>query len=251
MTVRRILAAMVIGVMAFGTAVHADSWKNESRHGYHKSKHHKKKHRITSEREYEVEYEMGDDYRGPPPWAPAHGYRRKHHERESSQVIVQVPIAEEPRYKEHAGPEVEFEIASQKIGITAGTCDREAVGAVMGGVVGGIIGNKTASRENKTIGTIAGALIGVVLGKELGRRMDKADAQCTSQVLERARDGQAVVWDNPETGHHYSVTPYQTYQQDDGSYCRKYTTTVKDGSNEKRYKETACRSESGMWERKS
>ena len=234
----------------------ADPWKDESGHGYQKNKHYKQKHKEKHknkqkrEYEYEVEYKVEGHDQGPPPWAPAHGYRRKHHhDHERTEIIVNVPTQQEDRYVEHDSPHVEFGLASQKIGITSGTCNRETIGAVMGGIVGGVIGNKTSSDKNKTIGTLAGAVIGVVLGKELGRSMDKTDAQCTGQALERARDGQAVVWNNPETGHNYSVTPYKTYQQKDGRYCRKYNATIKDGGKAQQYAEIACRNQDGVWER--
>lgn len=249
MSLRSILIAIFIGGLTVVLNVQADPWKNESGNN---DRYHKQKHHARHENVHEVKYDADDDYRGPPPWAPAHGYRRKNKHDIPSRVIVQVPVREEHQYaKYHASPEIEFVMTSQWIGITSGTCNREAVGAVMGGIAGGVIGNTTASGDNKELGTFAGAIIGVVLGKELVGRMDKADIQCTSQVLERARDDQTVVWNNPDTGRHYSVIPYQSYKQTDGRYCRNYKATIRVGTTESIYKETACRNESGVWERKS
>ena len=135
------------------------------------------------------------------------------------------------------------------IGIDNGTCNREKVGAVMGGLIGGIVGNKTSSRSKKTLGTLAGTLFGAIIGKEIGRNMDDADAGCTNQVLERAKDGQAIAWKNPNNQSRYSVTPYKTYQQNDGRYCRQYKTTVQASNGEKTYDETACRNDNGVWEK--
>ena len=229
----------------------AAPWNDEPGRGYQKNKHHKGKHKKKHNRKYEQEVVYEDDHGGPPPWAPAHGYRRKHDydEGRTEVIVVNSPSHQEDRYVEHDSVHMDFEVASQKIGITAGTCDRETMGAVLGGIAGGIIGNKTSSSKNKTVGTLAGVLLGVVIGKELGRSMDKTDAQCTGQALERARDGQAVVWNNPESGHQYSVTPYKSYQQDDGRYCRKYNATVKDDGKAQKYQETACRNQDGLWER--
>lgn len=245
-----IMLAWFLISIVLASPVVADPWKDESGHGYQKNGHYKQKHKKKNK--HKREYEVQNNYQGPPPWAPAHGYRRKQHDNgERTEVVVNVPVHEDDRYIKHDSPHVEFELASQKIGIVTGTCNRETIGAVMGGIVGGVIGNKASSRDNKTLGTLAGALVGVVLGKELGRSMDKEDTQCTGQALERARDGQTVVWDNPETGQRYSVTPYRTFQKNDGRYCRNYNASVKDDSNESLYKETACRNEAGVWEKQS
>jgi surface antigen len=232
MVSRRVLVILCASCLVFSLAAGADPWKDESGHGRHGEKHHKHKHR-HKHRNKHAEY-------GPPPWAPAHGYRGKHYDHD---------YEEEPAQVRYESPQVEFVLASQKIGIDTGNCNREAVGAVMGGVIGGVIGNQAAGRDKRTIGTIAGSLIGLVVGKEIGRSMDNADAQCTNQALERAPDGQAITWDNPNTGHRYSVTPYETYRQDDGRYCRKYRAAVNAGSNTKYYGETACRTVDGVWER--
>ncbi len=225
MVLRSILVILCAGSMALSLHASADPWKDESSHGYHGHKHHNKHRNKHAEL-------------GPPPWAPAHGYRSK--QRDNDQDVGPVKVW-------YDSPQVEFLLASEKIGIDTGNCNREVVGAVMGGVIGGVIGNKTSSRDNKTLGTVAGSLIGVVVGKEIGRNMDNADAQCTNQVLERAPDGQAIIWDNPNTGHRYSVIPYETYRQEDGRYCRKYRAAIKAGSSTKYYGETACRTDDGVW----
>ena len=224
MVLRRVLVILCAGSMVLSVLASADPWKDEPGHGYQAHKHHKNKHAD----------------KGPPPWAPAHGYRNNQRDDDHRN---------EPAKAWYDSPQVEFLLTSQKIGIDSGNCNREVVGTVMGGVIGGVIGNKTASRGNKTIGTVAGSLIGVVLGKEIGRNMDNADAQCTNQALERAPNGQTVTWDNPDTGNRYSVIPYETYRQDDGRYCRKYRAAINASSNTtKYYADTACRSDDGVWE---
>jgi len=253
MILRAFVTTIIFICLSLGATAQADRWNDESGngngHGHgHGRGHGKSKHYQNNQQYQEVEYEVEDTHGGPPPWAPAHGYRRNHKYDESTRVNVRV--RDEPQYREQPpSPEMEFEVASEQIGITAGTCNRENIGAVLGGIAGGIIGNKASSEKDKTVGTLAGALIGVVLGKELGRRMDKADVQCTGQALERARDGQTVGWANPDSGQHYSVTPTRTYKQADGRYCRAYNATVNEGSRENKYKETACRNDSGTWER--
>jgi len=249
--------ACFIGAISFSVAaLSAPPWMEDSadHNQKHKQKykHHKKHHRHNDDEDgYRVVYER--DRKGPPPWAPAHGrkeyaYRDKHRH-ESNSVIVEVPLDRETRNREAEGADSNFTVTSEKIGITSGTCHREAVGTVMGGIIGGIIGNKTSSRKDKSFGTLAGTLFGAIIGKQIGRNMDDADAKCSHQVLERARDGQAVSWDNPNSKTHYSMTPYKTFQRNDGRYCRQYRTNVQEGSMEKSFNETACRTNDGIWEK--
>jgi surface antigen len=232
MILRSVLVILCASSLVLALPAGADPWKDESGHGYHANKHHKNEHRNN--------YQNKHAGKGPPPWAPAHGYRSKQRDNDHRG---------EPTKAWYDSPQVGFLLASQKIGIDTGKCNREVVGAVMGGVIGGVIGNQASSDDNKTMGTIAGSLIGVVLGKEIGRNMDNADAQCTNQALERAPNGQAVTWDNPDTGNRYSVIPYETYRQEDGRYCRKYRAAINASSNTtKYYADTACRSDDGVWE---
>ena len=168
---------------------------------------------------------------GPPPWAPAHG-NRKHkdddddetrhvHERESVRV-------------------------SDEIGISAGTCRRELIGAILGGVVGGVIGNKVGDPGSKNVTTVAGAVLGVLVGKTIGRRMDKKDQQCAGQVLERAADGKRVRWVNDD-GMEFNVTPQRTFNRN-GQSCREFQTVSKHNGKSHKEVETACRNSSGAWQ---
>lgn len=194
----------------------ADPLKDESGYGYYSTKHYKSQYRNKY-----TKHRL-------PPWA--------------AQASLNNPLdferVDEP--VEAEAPKVEFLLASKQIGIFSGKCKREAVTALMGG---GVIDNR---RDNTTVG---GSLINVSLGKEIDRKMDNADAQCANEALERAEDGQPVRWDNPKTGHRYSIVPYQSFQKNDGRYCRKYRAAVNSGSNTKYFGETACRKDDGKWER--
>lgn len=165
---------------------------------------------------------------GPPPWAPAHGYRAKYgeqHYRESFEI---------------------YERRSREFGIASGTCHREALGTVLGGVVGGVVGSRIGEDEHRTVATVAGVAVGALIGREIGRRMDRADHACTGQVLERAADHETVHWRNPDTGVEYRVTPERTFEQQD-RFCRSYTTVALTGGDRQRLRETACRRTDGSW----
>lgn len=234
-------------------------WQDDSGYGYHQERErheHEYRHRHRYERE---DRDEGDDdegaddgYRdqaGPPPWAPAYGYRRGHHhyhEQGNRVVIVNPPPSDAPRNNDTTA--AQFRTTTQQIGISSGRCNRQVVGTVVGGIVGGVIGNKLSDGNNKNIGTAAGVLIGAIVGNRIGRNMDNADANCTDQALERAPDGQVVRWKNPNTGYQYAVTPDKTYQRSDGRYCRDYTTVVVRDRKSREYRQTACRSDQGIWQ---
>jgi surface antigen len=92
-----------------------------------------------------------------------------------------------------------------------------------------------------------------------GKTLDKADdvyAERSAQLaLEYATDGSRRPWTNPETGTTGTVTPTTTYQDKDGTYCRKYDQTIqirqrgsKDIKGQAEAKGgVACRQASGRW----
>jgi surface antigen len=174
------------------------------------------------------------------PWAPAQGHSQKQSDNDQK---------DEPAKIWYDSPQVKFLLVSQKIGINTGKCNRRVAGAIVGGDIDSVIGNKVSDQDNRAIAAIAASLISVAFGKEISRNMDKADALCINQVLERAPDDQPITWDDPATGTRYLVIPYETYRQDDGRYCRKYRAAVNAGSSTKYYGDTACRTKDGMWEK--
>jgi surface antigen len=162
---------------------------------------------------------------GPPPWAPAHGYRRKYERHESGHPVYVAPY-----------------------GISTGLCDRTLLGAAVGGAAGGLIAAEVAHGRNRPAAIAGGALLGILLGGSIGNAMDQLDERCVGQVLEHAGSDQTVEWRNPDSGASYQVTPTRTWE-DEGRYCREYTTTVRiDGRPQQAYG-TACRQPDGSWER--
>ena len=67
-------------------------------------------------------------------------------------------------------------------------------------------------------------------------------------VLERAPDGQGIMWDEPADGTRYQVVPTETYRQADGRYCREYLTTATVGGQTREVYGRACRQPDGAWE---
>ncbi|GBG12877.1 type I secretion protein ATPase [Novimethylophilus kurashikiensis] len=164
-------------------------------------------------------------YADPPPWAPAHGWRKKH----------------DPYYTGYSGKRWDDDY-----GIVEGTCDRDKIGAVLGGVVGGAIGSTVGKGDGRTVAIIIGSVLGAVVGHQIGEQMDKADRACIGHALELASDRNSVVWDNPNSGLSYRVTPVRGLDID-GRKCREYDLAIRgDGVNEKR-REKACQVSEGTW----
>lgn len=214
-TITTMLAFAGALALALPLSSAADPWKDESGHGHRG---------------------------GPPPWAPAHGYRRKHEDKHEHHGDHRHEV-------EYEEPVAEVRVSSDPdIVIRDGKCNREAVGAVLGGIVGGVIGNEVGRNNGNTeVGTVAGAIIGVVVGKSIGRDMDNRDAGCAAHALDQARDGQTVTWRNPESGVDFHLTPTETYRRE-GVLCRRYRTETVSNGGEAEGRSEACRTPEGTWQ---
>ena len=162
---------------------------------------------------------------GPPPWAPAYGYRTKF------------------KNKKHAvrGPYV------PPFDLSIGQCNRDLLGAAIGGGAGAAIGSQIGKGEGRTVAVIGGTIIGVLIGGSIGRMMDDLDQNCVGQVLEHAPDGQAIIWQDPESNAQYQVAPVQTVQAAEGEYCREYMATATVGGRNQETYGLACRQPDGAW----
>lgn len=165
-------------------------------------------------------------YADPPPWAPAHGWRKQH----------------DPDYVGYTGRKWDNDY-----GVVGGHCNRVAVGAVVGGAVGGVIGSQVGKGNGRAVATIAGAVLGAVIGASIGRNMDETDRACFGHALELAPDGRSVVWDNQQRGVAYVVTPMRGYAYE-GRTCREYATRVTIDGRQESAHGTACRTGDGTWQ---
>lgn len=225
---RKVLALAVMLMFSFATleAVAAPPWARDDSgpgpgpgHGKDKWKHKGPKH---GNRGRDVRFSGG-----PPPWAPAHGYRRKF--RGSREYVER---------GEYRAP----------YGIDAGTCHHEEIGAVIGGVAGGALGSRVGRGDDRLAATIIGTVAGAVIGGSIGRSLDKADETCMGQAFEHAHTGERVRWTNPDTGARYDITPERTYRRDDGRYCRNYKADATIGGRTRKVTGVACRRSDGTWD---
>lgn len=144
----------------------------------------------------------------PPPWAPAHGWRKKH----------------DPHYLGYTGKQWPHDY-----GIISGRCNWQALGTVLGGAIGGAVGSQVGEGEGRTVAILLGSVLGAVIGNQIGRGIDEQDRACMGQALELAPDNQRVSWQNPQTGVAYVMTPLGRRERN-GATCREYQlrTTLQD-----------------------
>ena len=160
----------------------------------------------------------------PPPWAPAHGWRKKH----------------DPYYAGYSGRQYE-----RDYGVARGSCNRDEIGAVLGGIAGGVIGSKVGE-DNRPVAIVLGTVVGAVIGAEIGRRMDESDRSCVGQALELASANQTVAWSNPQSRVSYQLTPLGANERrDDG--CRSFKLTAHGSFGLSEGRTTACVDQSGTW----
>lgn len=167
---------------------------------------------------------------GPPPWAPAHGYRAKqgyHYH------VADLPYIER--------------LPALPLDLGVGRCNREVLGRLAGGAIGGLAGAQIGDGRGRLAAVAAGTLIGVLLGGEVGRTMDRADALCADQAFEHAPDGQAITWSSEDGRERYQIVPQDTIHGGDGRYCREYTARSTVGGRLVTTYGTACRQSDGAW----
>lgn len=126
------------------------------------------------------------------------------------------------------------------------TPSQEQTGMFVGGALGGVLGSQIGGGEGSTVAAIAGALLGGAIGGAVGRSMDDADRLKVAGSLETTRTGVSTQWQNPDTGHHYTVVPTRTYKSA-GMPCREYTVNSTIGGKKEKIYGTACRQADGSW----
>jgi surface antigen len=168
----------------------------------------------------------------PPPWAPAHGYRAKHKDKNKNK-------------KQFANTYV------APFDLDLGRCNRDVLGALLGAAAGAGVGSTIGKGDGRTAAIIGGAILGSLVGGSIGRSMDEVDQHCIGQALEHAPDGRTIVWNNPQSQAQYQIVPTSTVQAADGRYCREYTTTAVVAGKTQQVYGRACRQPDGSWEIRS
>ncbi|CAA7614709.1 RT0821/Lpp0805 family surface protein [Magnetospirillum sp. UT-4] len=130
------------------------------------------------------------------------------------------------------------------------TGPKQTGGAILGGIGGAVAGAQFGKGTGNLAMTALGTLLGAYAGSEVGKSLDKADRTYAGQAETRAHSapvGQAITWNNPDSGHAGSYTPTRDGYDQAGNYCREYQSTVTiDGKTETAFG-TACRQPDGSW----
>lgn len=105
--------------------------------------------------------------------------------------------------------------------------------------------DRTSIAQDLKAGVVAAASL--LVGSTIGAKMDEVDQQCVSGALEYAPDHRQIMWRNPNNGLTYTVIATQTYQTDQGIYCRDYDAHTIINGQPQDIREHACRQPSGTW----
>lgn len=164
-------------------------------------------------------------YGDPPPWAPAHGWRKKN----------------DPNYVGYTGKKWD-----RDYGIVSGQCNRQAVGAVLGGVVGGVVGSQVGSGSGRQIAILVGTVTGAVIGSQIGRDLDRADEACIAHALELAGPNKRVSWPSADGRTTFMLTPGEGFRRD-GRMCREFSLRQTASSRSQTASGRACQTGNGAW----
>ncbi|MEA1677031.1 RT0821/Lpp0805 family surface protein [Nitrospirillum sp. BR 11163] len=121
------------------------------------------------------------------------------------------------------------------------------MGTVVGALLGGLAGSQFGHGGGKAAMTGAGVLLGALAGNAAFNSMDQSDEGCFAQAMEKAPDGQQIVWNNPDNGARYQMTPVKTWQELADNYCREYQSVATVGGRKQTVTGTACRQPDGQW----
>jgi len=137
------------------------------------------------------------------------------------------------------------------VACTDGAGQKEGIGTLIGAAAGGLAGAQFGKGRGQLAATAAGALLGAFVGNEVGKSLDRADKlamrSTVQQSLETAPMGTTSSWQNPDSGHSGTVTPANTFQRTDGTYCREFSQTITVGGRTEEAYGTACRQADGSW----
>jgi surface antigen len=130
------------------------------------------------------------------------------------------------------------------VAAAVGCATKRQTGALGGAAAGTAIGAAVGDTETAVIG----GLLGTIVGHEVGRYMDRQDRQETYEALEFSETGETTDWVNPDTGRSYYVTPQDTFAYQGQEPCREFDLVTREGGQEYRTREIACRRADGSWE---
>jgi len=114
---------------------------------------------------------------------------------------------------------------------------------------GGLLGRLPKDDAVKANGaTIEGRILQGRFVAHLSRSDQRRAKRASLVAFETLPSGQTKIWRNPENGHWGTMTPWRTYLDAVGRYCREYRQTLTLGGLEHRANGTVCRRGDGVWQ---
>ena len=148
-------------------------------------------------------------------------------------------------------------VAAVVVAFSLGACaqqggpgTKQTVGALGGAALGGLLGAQFGSGTGQLAATAAGVVLGGLIGSEIGRSLDDVDRMRMDQANRQAQTapvGQAITWNNPDTGNSGSVVATRDGTSNTGQYCREFQQTVVVGGRTETAYGVACRQADGTW----
>lgn len=130
--------------------------------------------------------------------------------------------------------------------------DKTDLGTLLGAGAGAVAGSAVTHGKGKIWGGVIGGLLGAGIGHEIGASLDRADmtyySRAQQRALETAPAGQALPWQNPQSGHSGVIVPQAPYQSSNGQYCREFQNQITVGGKTASGYGTACRQPDGSWQ---
>ncbi len=133
----------------------------------------------------------------------------------------------------------------------SGSLDKSTAGAALGAVGGAVAGAQIGQGPGQLAATVAGTLLGALIGHEIGASLDRTDllaAGKAERVAVAAPLGQAIAWNNPDSGHSGTITPLRDGKDASGHYCRAFQQTIVIAGRSQQTFGTACRQADGSWQ---
>ncbi len=132
------------------------------------------------------------------------------------------------------------------------TGQKQGFGTLLGAGIGALAGSQIGSGRGQLAAVAVGTLLGAAIGNQIGASLDQQDMALAKQAefdAHSAPTGQAIVWDNPETGNSGTVTPVRNGTDPrTGDFCREYQTEIIVGGEVQSGYGTACQRPDGSWE---
>ncbi|MEI8396472.1 MAG: RT0821/Lpp0805 family surface protein [Rhodospirillaceae bacterium] len=131
---------------------------------------------------------------------------------------------------------------------TGGT--KQTIGTLGGAAAGGLLGSQFGHGAGGLAMTAAGTLLGALVGSEVGRSLDTTDkmqVQRAQQQAYMAPVGEAINWNNPQSGNSGTITTLRDGRTPNGSYCREFQQSIVVGGRSERAMGTACQQPDGTW----